>query len=400
MSQSAAKAKLRIQFVTGIFPPDIGGPATYVPKVAMALMQKGHQVAVLTLSEADAGADDYPFNVTRIRRDQFKSWRFIRTVAALVRAGRSADLFFVHGLYLEAVIANFICRKAMVQKWVGDWAWEHALDRGWTSASFAEFQIGWFGWKAHWFKALRSLCARRADALITPSRYLSRTLVGWGVAAKKITTIYNAVDRPSVVPAKIPLAAKIKVVTVGRLIAIKQIDRIIPVIAAIENAGLVIVGEGPERQRLEGLARDLKLFERIYFAGGRTEAEALAMMAASDVFVLNSTHEGLPHVVIEAMSLGVPVVATAVGGTPEVVVTGVNGLLISPQTDGELYTVLSRLVSSPAERSRLAEQGRQTAASFSYSRMIEHTSALLEAKAQVKITHARGRHGAVAAGDH
>lgn len=382
MPQSTVSARLKIQFVTGIFPPDIGGPATYVPKVASALVRQGHQVAVLTLSEVAGGADCYPFTVMRIPRGLFKPWRFVSAIAALVRAGRSADLLFVHGLYLETALANFILRKPLVQKWVGDWAWEHALQRGWVTSSFEAFQKEWSGWRAQCFKALRSFCARRADALIVPSRYLARTLAAWGVVPEKITPIHNAVEGQIAAPAKIPLAGKIKIVTAGRLITIKQIDRIIEAVARIEDIGLVIVGDGSERPRLEALARGLGVLERIYFAGQRTGEETLALLAAADVFVLNSTHEGLPHVVLEAMSVGVPVVATAVGGTPEVVRDGENGLLIPPQVEGALCKILSRLVSSPDERTRLASEGKRTAASFGYLRMIEQTSALLEATAR------------------
>lgn len=397
MTQRAVSATLKIQFVTGIFPPDIGGPATYVPQVATALVQQGHQVAVLTLSEAAGGADCYPFTVTRIRRGLFKPWRFARTVTALMRAGWNADLLFVHGLYLESTVANFILHKPLVEKWVGDWAWEHALQQGWVTSSFEEFQNGWSGWRAQCFKVLRSFCARRADALIAPSRYVARALAAWGVASKKITPIYNAVDSQCVAPAKMSLAAKFKIVTVGRLIAIKQIDRIIQAVVNIENAGLVIVGDGPERQRLESLARDHGMVERIYFAGQKTGKETLELIAASDLFVLNSTHEGLPHVVLEAMRLGVPVVATAVGGTPEVVRDGENGLLIAPQADGALREVLLRLMSSPDERTRLADEGKRTAASFSCLRMVELTTALLAATARGLSTDNAHSLGAVAA---
>ena len=86
--------------------------------------------------------------------------------------------------------------------------------------------------------------------------------------------------------------------------------------------GLVIVGDGSERKRLEGVANTLDVADRVYFAGQASQAETIRLMAACDFFVLNSTHEGLPHVVLEAMSLGLPVVATAVGGTPEVVCDG------------------------------------------------------------------------------
>lgn len=400
MAERAISAGLKIQFVTGIFPPDIGGPATYVPQMAAALAQQGHRVAVFTLSEAaTSGAERYPFAVRRLRRGLCKPWRFARTVAVLVWAGRSADLFFVHGLYLEAAIASLIVGKPVAQKWVGDWAWEHALDKGWVESSFEQFQTEWSGWKAQCFKALRNFCARRADALIVPSRYLARAVAAWGVAAENIAPIYNAVDGEYPAPAKIPLATRFKVVTVGRLIAIKQIDRIIQAIAAIENVGLVIVGDGPERQQLETLARERELVDRVYFAGQRTRKETLALIAAGDLFVLNSTHEGLPHVVLEAMSLGVPVVATAVGGTPEVIRDGENGRLIAAQADGALGEVLSGLLSSPEERKRLANEGKRTVAGFSCWRMIQETSALLEATARREKRDSAQNLDAVAARD-
>jgi glycosyltransferase involved in cell wall biosynthesis len=380
MAQHTVSKRLHIQVVTGIFPPDIGGPATYVPRVAAALARQGHHVVVVTLSET-SGADRYPFAVTRIRRGSFKPWRFARTVVTLIRTGRSADLLFVHGLYLEAAIANLLLRKPLVQKWVGDWAWEHALYQGWVASSFEKFQNEWSGWRAQIFKTLRNFCARRADTLITPSRHLARTVEAWGVAPEKITPIFNAVDCQARAPAKIPLAAKFKIVTVGRLIPIKQVDRIIHAIAGFENVGLVIVGDGMERRRLELSARERGLIERVYFAGQKTREETLALMAACDLFVLNSTHEGLPHVVLEAMSLGLPVVATAVGGTPEVVRDGENGRLIPPRVNGALHEVLSQLLSSPVLRKRLATEGQRTAARFSSARMIDQTSTLLETTA-------------------
>jgi glycosyltransferase involved in cell wall biosynthesis len=383
MSRCTSTAKLRVLIVTGIFPPDIGGPATYVPALAAALLDRGHDVDVVTLGERSRRrcAND-PFPVTSIRRALPKPIRMTLTVAALIRLGWNADLLFVNGLYLEAAVANAFLRLPLVQKWVCDWAWEHALQQKWLASSFASFQEQWSGWRAEWFKMLRNISARRADALITPSRYLGRIVAAWGVDASKITAIYNGVDQATVVPARLPLAANCQIATVGRLIAIKQVDRIIDAVTALDEAGLVIIGDGEERQRLEALAGERSLSDRIYFAGRKSRDETLALMAGCDLLVLNSTHEGLPHVVLEAMSLGVPVVATAVGGTPEVIQNGVNGLLIDAAASDELRDCLSWLMSAPEERKRLAEQGRLTAACFNRERMIEQTLTLLEATAR------------------
>jgi len=90
-------------------------------------------------------------------------------------------------------------------------------------------------------------------------------------------------------------------------------------------------------------------------------------MTACDLLVLNSTHEGFPHVLLEAMYAGLPVVATAVGGTPEFVRDGENGLLISSNANGALSKTLLKLLSSSEERQRLAAGGRETTQRFQRS---------------------------------
>ncbi len=141
------------------------------------------------------------------------------------------------------------------------------------------------------------------------------------------------------------------------------------------------MGDGPERQRLEEVARDRRLADRVYFAGQRSKEETFALMAACDLFVLNSTYEGFPHVVLEAMRAGLPVVATDVGGTPELVRDGENGLLISPNANGDLSKTLMKLLTSSEERQRLAAGAQETTQRFQQSVMIEATEALLRASA-------------------
>ena len=112
-------------------------------------------------------------------------------------------------------------------------------------------------------------------------------------------------------------------------------------------------------------------------------------MAACDFFVLNSTHEGLPYVVLEAMSVGLPVVATAVGGTPEVVCDRENGRLIAPADDDALVQVLSQLVSFPGERQRLARGSHKTVAQFGFRSLVEATEAVLRESTQMRETRGR-----------
>ena len=379
-----ATAPINILMVTGIFPPDIGGPATYVPTMASELVRRGHKVIVLTLSDRlDHDDRSYTFPVHRIRRSLAKPLRFLLTVVRIFREGRSAAVLYVNGLYLEAVIANCLLCKPMVQKIVGDWAWERATNKGWVRDTFEEFQKRKYDLRVDLLKALRNFCVGRADAVIVPSKFLVRAVATWGVSETKMIVIYNAVELSAPIAAAIPLATRFKVVTVGRLVPWKQIDQLIEAIHGSPDVGLVIIGDGPERSQLENLARQNQLGGRIYFAGQTSKQETLALMGACDLFVLNSSYEGFPHVILEAMSAGLPVVATAVGGTPELVEHGVSGILIPSNGQVALTRALMHLLSCDEERRRLAAGAQSLLRRFQSAEMIRRTESILVACSSV-----------------
>lgn len=372
---------MQVLIVTGIFPPDIGGPATYVPIIAAALARRGHEVTVLTLSDELEHEDGgYPYRVVRLPRRLQKPWRVLRTIGAVRRLGEQADVLFVNGLALESVLANMALGKPLVMKVVGDLAWERATSWGWTGDTFETFQKRRYGVRIELLKALRSWWTRRADRVIVPSRYLAHWVIRWGVPEEKLAVIYNAVEPvDGVEPLPVPLATPVKAITVGRLIPLKRVDGLLEALKEVPDLGLVVVGEGPERPRLEQLARDLQVSDRVYFAGQRSKREALGLMAACDLFVLNSTHEGLPHVAVEAMAVGLPVVATAVGGTPEVVRDRETGVLIGPG-NGTLKEALSALAADGEARQRLGEEARRwVRAHLSVEVMVGFTEQVLRA---------------------
>jgi glycosyltransferase involved in cell wall biosynthesis len=370
---------MRILIVTGIFPPDIGGPATYVPQMATSLAAFGHQVTVLTLSDRVGAQDDaYLFQVVRLPRQTFRPWRLLCTIVMVMWLGRHAEVLFVNGLAMEATLANLVIRKPMVQKVVGDLAWERATNRGWVNDSFEAFQIRRHGVRVEALKALRTWWTHQAATVIAPSRYLAGWIRGWGIPEENIVVIYNALELcHGFRRAEVPLQTAVKLVTVSRLVAWKRVDQVIKAMQPIDQMGLVIVGDGPERGHLESLVRRLELSHRVYFAGQQRRAETLALMAACDLFVLNSTYEGFPHVVLEAMSASLPVLATTVGGTPEVVQDGENGVLISPTNDGALSEALAALACCQSTRQRLGQAARRTVERFQLSAMVEATEAIL-----------------------
>ena len=132
---------MKILIVVGIFPPDIGGPATFVPLIAEKLIQKNYKVEVICLSDSLNDQDNnFEFRVHRIKRRQNLVLRWIRTVLKIISIGRKADLLFVNGLPMESYVANLLIRKKVLRKVVGDWAWERGRNLNLTYDAFDEFQ--------------------------------------------------------------------------------------------------------------------------------------------------------------------------------------------------------------------------------------------------------------------
>lgn len=366
-----------ILIITGIFPPDIGGPATYVPQIANALVSKGNQVTVITYSDYINHLDNiYKFKIIRLPRKSNKIKRFALTIKTIISFGKKADLLFVNGLALETAIANKIIKKPIIQKIVGDIAWERSRNKGWVSETFEEFQTKRYNLAIATLKRLRSWSSQEMDHIIVPSQYLGCIVEHWGIPREKITIIYNALEIPEKLPTvTIPLKTTIKIITVSRLIPWKHIDRIIEVVSKLDDVGLVIVGDGNLRSPLENQVKNLMIEDRVYFAGKRSKVETLSLMANCDIFVLNSSYEGLPHVVLEATSMGLPVIATEVGGTPEVIKHGENGFLIPLKNNEALSNIIKHLISHP--KLFKSDNNQYILEKFSYKNMIKCTEDIL-----------------------
>lgn len=133
-----------------------------------------------------------------------------------------------------------------------------------------------------------------------------------------------------------------------------------PAIAEVPNAHFALAGEGPERDALETLARSLGISSRVSFLGHRDDMPEL--LAAADVVVLPSLYEGLPVSLLEAMAARKPVIATRIGGTDELVVSGHNGILVEPKDSAALAEALRTLLADPEKAHRLAVRAQRTVA--------------------------------------
>jgi glycosyltransferase involved in cell wall biosynthesis len=197
--------------------------------------------------------------------------------------------------------------------------------------------------------------AAQAAGLVTVSEALRGRLVELGVPGSRIRVLRNGVDLDLFAPRdraaarrELGLAPTGSVVaSVGALIPLKGHDLVIRAAAAIPELRLVIVGEGPEAIALQRLAEQLGSRERVRFIGPMPQERLARVYNAADALVLASSREGLPNVVLEALACGTPVVASAVGGMPEVVSTGIAGRLLRERTPEAIAAALRDLLADP-----------------------------------------------------
>jgi glycosyltransferase involved in cell wall biosynthesis len=207
---------------------------------------------------------------------------------------------------------------------------------------------------------------RGVGRYIAVSEQIARALQrGLRLADGRVDVIHNAVDvtRFSAAPDhalrrtltgndRTPL-----VLTAARLHEQKGIDVLIEAVPGVPDARFAIAGDGPERRRLEKLAADLGVEERVKFLGSRSDVPAL--LRASDLFVLPSRYEGFPLVLLEAMAAEVAVVATRIAGVDELVVDGQNGALVEPGDSTALGLAIARLLADAERRKELASRGHE-----------------------------------------
>jgi len=345
---------MKVLIVTGIFPPDIGGPARHVPILASNLVKNGYDVTgVITLADnKKSGHRVYNFKVVRISRSQNRFIRTMKLIWEIYKLSKGADVVYLNGLVFEGILAAKVGRqKPCVVKVVGDLVWEKYRISGTGVLEIDEFQKASLPRRWSGLRKLQSAYMKMCSAVITPSNYLAAIARGWGVREDKINVIYNSVDKTETKGKKLGRNT-FDIITVARLVPWKGLASLINVASELDLS-LRIVGDGPLSGELEQLANDLRA--NVSFAGRVSQLEVLNEIRNARLFVLNSSYEGLPHIVLEAKATGVAVIASDAGGIPETINHGVDGWLVPTNNDHELRYAIKYLLENEDERVRLAE---------------------------------------------
>jgi glycosyltransferase involved in cell wall biosynthesis len=375
---------VKVLVVSGIWPPDVGGPASHAPEVARFLSGRGHDVEVVTTARAKPAPAPYP--IRAVSRRAPKGAIHFRTAALVRSRARRADVVYTTGMFGRSAAGALAARRPYVVKLTADPAFERSRRRGLVQGDVEEFQHGGGGVAAAVLRRARDFELRHAAHVFCPSSYLRELVLSWGVPADRVSVLPNpAPELPELRPRE-TLRQELglngaTLAFAGRLTAQKSLERALDAVAANDGVRLVIAGEGPDRATLEGRANELGISDRVGFLGAQPRERVVELFHAADAAILTSSWENFPHTVVEALAVGTPVLAMAAGGVAEVVRDGVNGLLVSPGDTAALTATVQRYFADASLRERLRSAAASSVAEYAPERVFGELESRLESVA-------------------
>jgi glycosyltransferase involved in cell wall biosynthesis len=276
----------------------------------------------------------------------------------------------------RAALGAALARRPLVVKLVADEAFERERRSGRFAGTLEEFQEHRGGLRARFLRATRTAALRRARRVVVPSAYLREIAVGWGLTPSRVTVVPNPAPELPPLPSRDEARAALGVAgfalgTAGRLTAQKALGDALEAVARVDGVELLVLGDGPERAALEQHAGALGISGRVRFLGAGTREDVVALFRAVDAGLLTSAWENLPHTLLECLAVGTPVIATAVGGIPEVVADGENGLLVPAGDVAAIAAAVERLATDEALRESLARRAAASVEELAEPRILQ-----------------------------
>lgn len=362
----------RILLITGIYPPDIGGPATYIPQLASFLKAVGWEVKVLTLSNNDTKDVSFSGQVTRVRRSLPLPIRVPLTILKGWWVGRSANVILVNGLYEEGALISLLTRAPLVAKVVGNPVWEKINSANPSSqpseAQFIKFSSKPLKFGSRMRAKIWVWSLQRARVIYVPGQILKEHLRNFGLIGE-IELISNGV--PVLDSTKV--CKEVDVVAVSRLVPWKNIDILIES-AVRYGFSLEIIGEGPQEESLKAQA---SMRANIKFLGRLSPEKVHSRLKRARIFALLSNYEGMSFSLIEALAAGTPCVVSDIRSNLDVIASG-GGVKVPLRDAESTGKVLSGLL---GDEIRLASLGnaalKNVDANFGLKQTLEKAERLL-----------------------
>ena len=363
---------MKIAILVLLFPPKwLAGTEIATHNIASHLAQRGHEVHVITSRDRGLPTEssEQGFQIHRVGFPRVRVFGLMAFCMAAVLKVRRLNPDIVHQQDVKLGAVGFMAKKLLRRPWV---VWGQGSDvyLPWTFK-----------------RPISKLVLKNADAVIALTADMKAEMCK--ICSRGIDVIPNGVDleRYEALPSKVAIRAELGLddddriaVFVGTLRPVKGVKYLIEAMSIIKHrcatARLLLVGDGEERQSIEGMVKELNLEDTVTFLGRMSNDKVPKHMAASDVFVLPSLSEGFPVTVLEAMATGLPVVASRVRGLPEIIEDGRNGFLVEPKRPDQIADRVLVLLADSGLRQEVAAINREKARQYSWENTVEQVEAV------------------------
>jgi len=301
---------MNILIVTPIFPPQIGGPATYVWELVKRLKKK-HNITIVYFGSKRKKIAKATLILISTTKNTLS--RQSRLFASVFSHSKHADVVYIQGALIVGLTAMLAaklrCKKTLL-KFVGDEVWETAVNHHKTTLSLEKFYRHPLPVTYQLHNLLQRITLLLSSKIIVPSLFLKQFLTSiHKINPQKIKVIPNAVNTKSINTIK----QKHQLIFVGRLVPWKNINQVIKAVNIARKINpwkLIIVGSGPEEKNLKQLVQKYNASNWVKFTGKLSRTKTHHHIAQSQKLILYSSYEGMPHVLIEAMLLNTPIIAS------------------------------------------------------------------------------------------
>jgi glycogen(starch) synthase len=372
---------VRLLFWSEFFWPYIGGAEVWGPRLAVALRERGYEILVVTSHDYLELPDKSEHEGLRVHRFPFRAALQRKNIEQVINARRrlvdlklnfSPDLVHIHNIGPSAVFHL------------------HTIDSAPAPFSVTMRQQIMPGQTAG-RDSIQGQILRAADWVVGCSAATLEQGRQWAPEIiPRSSVIFNAPDAPSLPPAPLPVEHP-RVLYLGRLIPQKGVDVALRAFASVvehfPRARLIIAGEGVERQSLEQQVVALGLTDVVEFLGWVAPEAVPAIMNSATVVIIPSWREGLPWVAMEAAQMARPIVATSVGGLPDVIQDQNTGLLVEPGNSGAIRDAILSLLNDPEKARQMGRNARRRAQdAFSWAAYVDAYDQLFQRLVKTRST--------------
>jgi len=345
----------RYCIISGIYPPDIGGPAKFSTTFANFLLSKKSSVRIISYTDSSTTKIlNGNLKTILVSRRLPKIPRYLNLCLAILKSVINREHIIANGCFVEIALLRLFLPFKYVTKIPGDIVWERARNSGLTTLTIEEFQNTKLDIKYQIFRKLFVFSLKQSRMVIVPSSHLQSLAIDWGIPPHKISVIHNSINLDLFRPSDAN-KTEYDVLSVSRLVAWKGLEDVIRVCSDLKLT-LAIIGDGPLKSQLQTLSEEVNCLAT--FFGDVNQETLVELYQKGKYFVLNSSFEATSYALLEAMACGLVPISKDSTGSNEIIQHKVSGMLCGPTTNFNLDTALQYLMSNPVESSRMSMNAR------------------------------------------